>query len=186
MAQVYLNEGHHENAFVMYMKYLTLFLEKIRDHPDFPSKRNEMKIINKRVKEEIMPTTEKLRLKLIERYKCEYEEDLAARENQRLREMAKERQFNETKGKIGISKSDIRQNDDNKSEGNTSSTSVNLPSHLHIQIDPDVQTTAIIPGLLDRVVYPNDFPSGGNKSQLPNSGLLLYNNSYAKDGTPNV
>lgn len=29
------------------------------------------------------------------------------------------------------------------------------------------------PDLLDQVVYPNDFPTGPNKSNLPTSGLLL-------------
>lgn len=177
MAQVYLNEGHHENAFVMYMKYLTLFLEKIRDHPDFPSKRNEMKIINKRVKEEIMPTTEKLRLKLLERYKREYEEDLAARETQRLRELAKKEKESqdEAKGKLV----------NNIPTNSTRQAHSVSPAQLEILIDPSVQPTLPIPGLLDRVVYPNDFPSGGNKSQLPNSGLLLYDDDgSAKNSTP--
>ena len=32
MAKVYENEGNMESAYVLYLKYVTLFLEKIREH----------------------------------------------------------------------------------------------------------------------------------------------------------
>lgn len=35
------------------------------------------------------------------------------------------------------------------------------------------------PELLDQVMYPNDFPSGPNKSNLPSGGLLLPDSNKA-------
>jgi len=35
MAEVYNKEGSQESAFVLYMKYMTLFVEKLKTHRDF-------------------------------------------------------------------------------------------------------------------------------------------------------
>lgn len=37
MANVYLEEGNLENAYILYMKFMTLFVEKIRKHPEYTS-----------------------------------------------------------------------------------------------------------------------------------------------------
>lgn len=37
MANVYLAEGNLENAYILYMKFMTLFVEKIRKHPEYAS-----------------------------------------------------------------------------------------------------------------------------------------------------
>lgn len=148
MAQVYLTEGDHENAFILYMKYLTLFVEKIRNHPDYPKIKSEMKVINKRVKEEVMPTSERLRAKIMERYQREYEQFLANKEAERVREMERERRMREA------------------AANNSTKANSLIPANLHVQMDPNVQPTAPDMGMLDQVVYPNDFPTGGQKSNL--------------------
>ncbi|XP_039947584.1 STAM-binding protein [Bactrocera tryoni] len=153
MANVYLTEGNHENAFILYMKYMTLFIEKIRSHPEYPKIKAEVKVINKRIKEEIMPTTEKLRSKLLERYQKEYEQFLANKEAEKARELERERQRRATAG------------------GSSSGGSgAHIPTNLHVQIDPSMQPSAPDLGLLDKVVYPSDFPTGTNRA---GSGLLL-------------
>lgn len=153
MANVYLTEGNHENAFILYMKYMTLFIEKIRAHPEYPKIKSEVKVINKRIKEEIMPTTEKLRTKLLERYQKEYEQFLANKEAEKARELERERQRRATAG-----------------GSSSGGAGAHIPTNLHVQIDPSMQPSAADLGLLDKVVYPSDFPTGTNRV---GSGLLL-------------
>lgn len=150
MAHVYLSEGNHENAFILYMKYLTLFVEKIRSHPDYGSIKPEMKAINKRIKEDVMPTSEKLRVKLMDRYRREYEQFLANKEAERVREMERERERRQREA----------------AAHNASKSGSFIPANLHVKIDPNVRPSVPDMGLLDQVVYPNDFPSGGQKSNL--------------------
>ncbi|XP_036322721.1 STAM-binding protein-like [Rhagoletis pomonella] len=157
MANVYLAEGNHENAFILYMKYMTLFIEKIRSHPEYPKIKSEVKEINKRIKDEIMPTTEKLRAKLLDRYQKEYEQFLANKEAEKARELERER-----KKRAAVTEG-----------GSGRGVGSYIPTNLHVQIDPSMQPSAPDVGLLDKVVYPNDFPTGANRSNLPSSGLLL-------------
>lgn len=159
MANVYLNEGNHENAFILYMRYMTLFIEKIRQHPDFESVKPQVKAINKTIKDEIMPTTEKLRNKLLLQYKREYEQFLANKEAERLQEQRE--QANRAKRAAAAA------------SGGGGVVPSLIPANLHVQIDANNQPTAPDLGLLDQVVYPNDFPTGTNRSNLPSSGLLL-------------
>ena len=35
MAEVYRKEANHEAAYVLYLKYITLFVEKLKTHPDY-------------------------------------------------------------------------------------------------------------------------------------------------------
>ncbi|XP_062125963.1 STAM-binding protein-like A [Drosophila sulfurigaster albostrigata] len=166
MANVYLNEGNHENAFILYMRYMTLFIEKIRQHPDYNSVKAEVKAINKTIKEEIMPTTEKLRNKLLTQYQREYEQFLASKEAERVREQ-REREAKQRAAAAGVVPSLI-------------------PANLHVQMDANNQPTAPELGLLDQVVYPNDFPTGTNRSHLPSSGLLLPGVDTGADRSPNT
>ncbi|KAH8406943.1 hypothetical protein KR222_000893 [Zaprionus bogoriensis] len=156
MANVYLQEGNHENAFILYMRYMTLFIEKIRQHPDYASVKQQVKAINKSIKEEIMPTTEKLRNKLLTQYQREYAQFLANQEAARVREMQRERQKQREAAAAAA--------------GAVPSL---IPANLHVQMDASSQPSAPELGLLDQVVYPNDFPMGTNRSNLPSSGLLL-------------
>ncbi|XP_075148866.1 STAM-binding protein-like [Haematobia irritans] len=165
MAQVYLSEGNHENAYIMYMKYLTLFVEKIRAHPDYGSIKAEMKIINKRIREEVMPTSEKLQSKLRERYQREYEQFLANKEAERQLELERER---------------ARRQREAASNNSTRGSSI-IPANLHVQIDPENQPSAPDLSLLDQVVYPNDFPTGGGQK----SNLLMPSDSVEREDKRN-
>lgn len=158
MANVYQNEGNHENAFILYMRYMTLFIEKIRSHPDYASVKVQVKSINKTIKDEIMPTTEKLRNKLLTQYQREYEQFLANKEALRVREMQREEANRRAAAAAAAS------------GGGVPSL---IPANLHVQMDSSNQPTAPELGLLDQVVYPNDFPTPSNRSNLPSSGLLL-------------
>ncbi|XP_014276966.1 STAM-binding protein-like [Halyomorpha halys] len=73
MANVYLDEGSLENAFILYMKFMTLFIEKIRTHPEFDKVPSTVKAINYQKLKEVLPKAEELKSKLLEQYKREYE-----------------------------------------------------------------------------------------------------------------
>lgn len=77
MAQVYLEEGSLENAYVLYMKYMTLFLEKIRQHPEYAAVPADVKIKTQAKIREILPKAEKIKVLLLEQYTSEYNKYLA-------------------------------------------------------------------------------------------------------------
>ncbi|EEC13152.1 amsh, putative, partial [Ixodes scapularis] len=73
MAESYQKQGDLESAFILYTKYITLFVEKISKHPEMSSASlTEWNITKKRVKE-VFPIAEKLKSKLLEKYTKEYE-----------------------------------------------------------------------------------------------------------------
>lgn len=72
MANVYYDEGNLESAYCLYLKFMTLFLEKIRGHPDFAKVPPDMKTANQKKIKEVLPKAEKLKQKLLEVYKKDY------------------------------------------------------------------------------------------------------------------
>ncbi|XP_059823620.1 STAM-binding protein-like isoform X1 [Hypanus sabinus] len=75
MASVYVDEGNLESAFVLYNKYITLFLEKLPKHRDYkttviPEKKDTIK----KLKEIAFPKAEQLKSELLKRYGIEYAE----------------------------------------------------------------------------------------------------------------
>ncbi|XP_072485080.1 AMSH-like protease [Notamacropus eugenii] len=103
MASVYLEEGNLENAFVLYNKFITLFVEKLPNHRDYqqcsiPEKQDIMK----KLKEIAFPRTDELKKDLLKKYNIEYQECLQSKnkykadvlrklEHQRLIEAEKQR-----------------------------------------------------------------------------------------------
>lgn len=72
MANVYMEEGSLENAYVLYLKFMTLFIEKIRKHPEYGSVPVSMKAINATKLREVLPKAEKLKRILLQKYTLEY------------------------------------------------------------------------------------------------------------------
>ncbi|XP_062988988.1 AMSH-like protease isoform X2 [Elgaria multicarinata webbii] len=75
MASVYLEEGNLENAFVLYNKFITLFVEKLPCHRDYqqcavPEKQDIMK----KLKDVAFPRTDELKKNLLKKYNAEYQE----------------------------------------------------------------------------------------------------------------
>nr|XP_034976248.1 STAM-binding protein [Zootoca vivipara] len=73
MATIYSEEGNIERAFILYNKYITLFIEKLPKHRDYktaiiPEKRDTVK----KLKEIAFPRAEELKKELLERYNKEY------------------------------------------------------------------------------------------------------------------
>ncbi|XP_030758199.1 STAM-binding protein-like A [Sitophilus oryzae] len=73
MANVYYKEENFENAYCLYLKFMTLFLEKIRKHPDFNTVPANMRSAIQAKLREVLPRAEKLKEKLLEVYRQDYE-----------------------------------------------------------------------------------------------------------------
>lgn len=90
MANVYQKEGNIENAFILYIKFTTLFLEKVPKHPEYKLFDSISKKQNIEKIRETFPIAEKLKAKLLKRFEEEYHTYLEfeieqAKELERLR-----------------------------------------------------------------------------------------------------
>jgi len=72
LASVYETEEQFEKAFILYTKYITLFLEKITHHPKFKEADPVEKKLVRNKCNEIFPIAEKLKSILKEKYEQEY------------------------------------------------------------------------------------------------------------------
>ncbi|XP_054978745.1 STAM-binding protein isoform X1 [Sorex araneus] len=73
MASIYSEEGNIEHAFILYNKYITLFIEKLPKHRDYKSSViPEKKDTVKKLKEIAFPRAEELKAELLKRYTKEY------------------------------------------------------------------------------------------------------------------
>ena len=91
MAEVYRKEGNQEAAYVLYLKYITLFVEKLKRHRDYhqiiPAEKKKVSSIVR----EAMDITENLKKSLRARFEEEYqawlhEEEVKRVERERLEE----------------------------------------------------------------------------------------------------
>ncbi|KAI4893565.1 hypothetical protein NFI96_021363 [Prochilodus magdalenae] len=77
MAAVYLEEGSLENAFVLYNKFITLFVEKLPSHRDYQQcSVPEKQVIMKKLQEVAFPRKDQLKKLLHEKYSKEHSDYL--------------------------------------------------------------------------------------------------------------
>lgn len=158
MATIYHEEGNHENAYTLYIKYMTLFLEKIIQHPEYKSFPANLKRANQLKLKEVLPITENLKAKLLERYQAEYKVYEAERAAH-LQHLAEQRRLEKQQPDPAFRPAPGLARALEYSDFDVSSVLPAMPS-----APPESH--------LDQVVYPNDFPSASNRSSNP-SGLLL-------------
>jgi STAM-binding protein len=84
-AKTYLQEGDLESAYILFMRFLTLFVEKVHEHPKIKEVPADVRKSNKAKIAEIMPMTEMLKKKLQAKYTKEYEQYLVEKEKERKR-----------------------------------------------------------------------------------------------------
>ncbi|XP_055634942.1 STAM-binding protein [Toxorhynchites rutilus septentrionalis] len=148
MAYVYLQEGNEDCAYILCIKFMTLFLEKILKHPEYKRVPADLKQQNQKKLKEVLPVAEKLKLKLLEKYSREYQQFLE--QKRRERELEEKRQ-NELREKAKLA---------------PVAPAPRLPEpSAPSMVDSD---------MLNRVLYPNDFPTDLNRSS--GAGLLLPDN----------
>ncbi|CAG9795293.1 unnamed protein product [Diatraea saccharalis] len=143
MANVYLAEGSLENAYILYMKFMTLFLEKIRKHPEYATVPAQVKAINQTKLKEVMPKAEKLKQILLEQYAKEH---VAYKQNE-----GKQRKAEEERKKQEMEDAKLAQRlqaDENRLDG--------FHPTPHLTHTEDWAVAPSAPNVED-VLYPDDF-----------------------------
>uniref|UniRef100_A0AAX7VWX2 MPN domain-containing protein n=1 Tax=Astatotilapia calliptera TaxID=8154 RepID=A0AAX7VWX2_ASTCA len=102
MANIYTEEGNIEHAFVLYNKYITLFIEKLPKHRDYKTANiPEKKDTLKKLKDVAFPQAEILKKALLKRFEQEYaqylvkkkeEEEVLAQQQSKQRALDAERE----------------------------------------------------------------------------------------------
>ncbi|KAM6369742.1 STAM-binding protein isoform 2-T3 [Pluvialis apricaria] len=108
MATIYSEEGNIERAFILYNKYITLFIEKLPQHRDYktaviPEKRETVK----KLKEVAFPRAEELKEELLKRYAkdyAKYKEQKKAEEEEFARNLALQQQLEEERNRVALMK----------------------------------------------------------------------------------
>ncbi|XP_064421657.1 STAM-binding protein [Latimeria chalumnae] len=106
MATIYAEEGNTEHAFILYNKYITLFIEKLPKHRDYkssviPEKKDTMK----KLKEIAFPKAEELKKELLTRYTTEYREYLERKkkeEEEFAQDVALRQQLEEERQRVAL------------------------------------------------------------------------------------
>ncbi|CAH1991135.1 unnamed protein product [Acanthoscelides obtectus] len=137
MANVYYKEGSLENAYVLYIKFMTLFLEKIRKHPDFLTVPVEEKARNQAMLRDVLPKAETLKQQLLQQYQNEYRKYL-----NEMKQLKLDRKKNE----------DAASGVDEKSPSKQKSSSI-------VPVTPcrpsPTDLPVVMPEVLDDVSYPD-------------------------------
>ncbi|XP_061906641.1 STAM-binding protein-like A isoform X3 [Entelurus aequoreus] len=106
MAHVYAEEGNIEHAFVLYNKYITLFIEKLPRHRDYKTANiPEKKDTLKKLKDVAFPQAEILKKALTKRFEQEYAQYLVkkkAEEEAQALEQSRQRALNEERERVAV------------------------------------------------------------------------------------
>ncbi|XP_038060911.1 STAM-binding protein-like A [Patiria miniata] len=94
MADVYYEEHNYENAFILYSKFITIFVEKLPKHPQYKQSRPEDIKETKRKVKQAFPRAEDTKAKLKQKFEKEFR-IWEERETQRLLEEEKLRKEQE-------------------------------------------------------------------------------------------
>lgn len=90
MAEVYHKDGDLERTYILYTKYITLFVEKIYKHPAMKTPPVPDWDQTKKKLNEVFPIAEKLKTELLEKYTQEYKILLKNKERQEAEEALQE------------------------------------------------------------------------------------------------
>ncbi|NXL84199.1 STABP protein, partial [Alectura lathami] len=105
MAMVYLEEGNIEHAFILYNKYITLFIEKLPKHRDYktaiiPEKKETMK----KLKEVAFPRAEDLKKELLKRYTKDYAKYNEQKVKELARNLALQQELEKERNRVALMK----------------------------------------------------------------------------------
>jgi STAM-binding protein len=205
MANVYYTEGNLENAYVLYLKFMTLFLEKIRKHPDFNTVPVKMKAINQAKLREVLPKAEKLKDQLLTQYKEEYKRYVVDRERRKKEQTRNSADTIKTEANIAS----IGSAHSNQEESDQSLANVQIPYDVEdiSYPDPNVSTAhtgghdswhpsrhvSVVPSLptVDRSKKPDTFDTHYARTNLrivivPALVMLKFQNMAQKSTLNNI
>ncbi|KAI4489992.1 hypothetical protein M0804_004174 [Polistes exclamans] len=83
-ANVYTEEGNYEEAYQLFVRFITLFVEKMSEHQLYHKVTAEDKALSKKILREVIPKAEELKKQLLKQYQDE--ERSRREEEQRLKE----------------------------------------------------------------------------------------------------
>jgi len=175
MANVYLDEGQLENAYILYMKFATLFLEKIRTHPAYSSVSAADKAQNQQKLREVLPRAEELKVQLLSKYSLEYERylsDQKRREEERIRQEKERHASVPPRGQADplgtYTPSLVLQPVPPLPDNLHYSLEPSAPPHLPHDRPDDLRLTPSVPGV-DRTTKPHSLlsPSTNNSQLVP-------------------
>uniref|UniRef100_UPI0035901A9B STAM-binding protein-like isoform X2 n=1 Tax=Myxine glutinosa TaxID=7769 RepID=UPI0035901A9B len=94
MAGAYQDEDNFEEAFILYTKFITLFVEKLPEHCDYKSVAPQIRSEYTKTLKSVFPIAEEVKKKLIAKYSQEYQKYLEQeeREKDHFRALEDERQ----------------------------------------------------------------------------------------------
>uniref|UniRef100_A0A6G1S978 STAM-binding protein n=1 Tax=Aceria tosichella TaxID=561515 RepID=A0A6G1S978_9ACAR len=73
-ASAFESQGEIERAFILYLRYMTLFLEKLIHHPEYSkADKNEKKLVKEECNH-VFDLAESLKKRIMQKYELEYEE----------------------------------------------------------------------------------------------------------------
>ncbi|XP_020612865.1 STAM-binding protein-like isoform X3 [Orbicella faveolata] len=93
MAKIYHDEGNLESAFILYSKFITLFVEKLPAHPEYAKTAPVDKATNKKSLRRVFSMAEELKGILKERYQQEYQQFIAEEARKKEEEEARRKEF---------------------------------------------------------------------------------------------
>lgn len=185
MADTYLEEENYEKAYILYLKYLTLFIEKVRHHPEFKSVGAEEKKKVMRNVKAVMPKSEELKKLIKAQYENEYSDYLSILEIQK----EKERQIAEELRKLKIQqegenlRKEISKYHDEKAKTVQMQRDMELAMYHQLKFTQE-QEKLIPEKKSENVPIPNNvqIPDRSTKPQIPDrstkpSSMSLYSES---------
>uniref|UniRef100_A0A240PPM6 MPN domain-containing protein n=1 Tax=Anopheles epiroticus TaxID=199890 RepID=A0A240PPM6_9DIPT len=162
-----LREGNLEKAFTFYLRFVTIFVELIRDHPGYKSVPPADKQQTKDKIKKIMPRAEEIRKTLLERYTTEYRlylKQLQLQAEQEEKEGEARKAAAAAAAATAAAAAAAKAADQ---QPTTSYAPSAPPSHVAVISDTDAK-------LIDQVFYPSDFLTDRSQTTgLPGTGLLL-------------
>lgn len=142
MADMYFKQGSLKDAYLLYLRFITLFLEKIREHPGWALLPNEDRRVASDKLKETIPKAEKLKELLRQQFQEEYQQKVSKQlEVERQRKIAAEQEAR----KLELERQKQQQQQQLKQRHETVITNNHMTS--------DVVTGPIVP--LDSIVYPD-------------------------------
>ncbi|GFY70170.1 STAM-binding protein-like A [Trichonephila inaurata madagascariensis] len=93
MAKMYLDEGQLENAYILYTKYTTLFIEQIPRHPEYSTLSDAEKMETRKNLESIFSIAEKVKSNLVVNYTKKYEKWKEEKEREEAEERVRQLQM---------------------------------------------------------------------------------------------
>ncbi|XP_076175370.1 STAM-binding protein [Ptiloglossa arizonensis] len=108
LANMYMTENNPEYAYKLYVKFITIFVEKILEHPQFYTVPLKDRLQNQETLRKVIPKAEELKKQLLKQYQVDYDkyiEDIKEKEKiekERLKqeELEKLREEEERKNKL--------------------------------------------------------------------------------------